>query len=137
MSYKNKIEAFRAAFEEQYNARLSRLNSDSKPCAIKVETGYKFDKVFVITSTGQQVGRYMVETRTGDIYGIKSWTQVNKRRWFGTLNSVGQYDWSESYARPLPGTDAEREQFKRETKIKSGHKKRGRKSNAELLQAAN
>lgn len=127
MSYTDKLEAFRVALEAQHNERLARLVPDSTPDVVCTEAGYKFDKVFIITSVAEKLGRYMVETRTGDIYAIKSWTQVNKRRWYGTLETVDQYDWSDFYARPLPGTDAERLQVKRETEIKSTHKKRGRK----------
>ena len=75
----------------------------------------------------QRMGRYMVESRTGDVYGIKSWTQVNKRRCYGSLDTVNQYDWSDFYARPLSGTEAEKLHHEREKKIKSTHKKRGRK----------
>lgn len=137
MTYKKKIENFRSVFAQQHNERRSRLYSNLEPDKIEIETGYKFDKVYVVTDCGagatQKLGRYMVESRTGDIWGIKSWTQVNKRRWYGTLDSVGDYDWSDFYARPLPGTDAERDQFERESNIKSAHKKRGRRPKSESL----
>lgn len=137
MTYKKKIENFRSVFAQQHNERRSRLYSNLEPDKIEIETGYKFDKVYVVTDCGQgatqKLGRYMVESRTGDIWGIKSWTQVNKRRWYGTLDSVGDYDWSDFYARPLPGTDAERGQFERESNIKSAHKKRGRLLKSESL----
>lgn len=127
MSYTIFLEAFRVTLEAQHNERLSRLAPDTEPEKVGTEAGYKFDKVFVVTGSGEKIGRYMVETRTGDIYAIKSWTQVNKRRWYGKLETIDQYDWSDFYARPLPGTDAERLQVERETEIKSTHKKRGRK----------
>ena len=131
MSYNDKLEQFRTVFETQHNERLARLYSNLDSESIGVEMGYKFDKVFVVRNTGadatQRMGRYMVESRTGNIYGIKSWTQVNKRRWYGTLDTIDQYDWSDFYARPLSGTDAEKMDDEREQKIKSMHKKRGRK----------
>ena len=131
MSYNDKLEQFRTHFETQHNERLARLYSNLDSESIGVEMGYKFDKVFVVRNTGadatQRMGRYMVESRTGNIYGIKSWTQVNKRRWYGTLDTIDQYDWSDFYARPLSGTDAEKMDDEREQKIKSMHKKRGRK----------
>lgn len=139
MSYNDKLEQFRTRFETQHNERLARLYSNLDSESIGVEMGYKFDKVFVVHNTGadatQRMGRYMVESRTGNIYGIKSWTQVNKRRWYGTLDTIDQYDWSDFYARPLPGTDAEKMDDEREQKIKSMHKKRGRKPKVANLKA--
>jgi len=133
MSYSKKLEHFRVTFEQQNNERLARLYPNLEPEKVGAEQGYKFDKVFVINQSGQRMGRYMVESRTGAIYGIKSWTQVNKRRQYGTLDTVDQYDWSDFYARPLPGTEAEKEYVKREEAIKATHKKRGRKPKASKL----
>lgn len=126
MSYKDKLEKFRALFEKQNNERKARLYPNLQPDTVEVESGYKFDKVFINNGT-QRMGRYMVESRTGNIYGIKSWTQVNKRRLYGTLDTVEQYDWSPFYATPVPGSDAEKQLADREAKIAAGYKKRGRK----------
>lgn len=128
------LEKFVNRFQEQHNERLARLFPDSEPMKVRTEKGYKFVKVFLVNAEElRDEGRYMVDRRTGDIYGVKSWTQVNFRRWFGTLETVEEYDWSEYHARPLPGTDAEREHVSREDKIRSSHKKRGRKTRAEKL----
>ena len=45
----------------------------------EIETGRKFDKVYVKTSV-QKLGRYMVDRNSWVIYGIKSWAQINPRR---------------------------------------------------------
>jgi len=132
MSYEEKLENFRETFERHHNERMARLYPTLTPDMIECETGYKFDKVFVNNGT-QRLGHYMVESRTGAIYGITSWTQVNKRRQYGTLDTVDQYDWSDFYARPLPGSDAEMAHVKREEEIKAGQKKRGRKRKATQL----
>ena len=42
----------------------------------KVETGRKFDKVYVQTPN-QKLGRYMVDRNSWQIFGIKSWAQIN------------------------------------------------------------
>jgi hypothetical protein len=136
MSYQKKLEAFRVQFQSHHNERKARLYPQSQPDSVEVEEGYKFDKVFLV-SDGEPVGRYMVESRTGDIYGIKSWTQVNRRRWYGTLNTVDQYDWSEERGRPLPGTEAEKKHVAREDRITRKHKKRGRKPKALALSGVN
>jgi hypothetical protein len=132
MTYAEKLEAFRALFEKQNAERQARLFSNLTPDTVGVETGYKFDKVFVNTGA-QRMGRYMVESRTGEIFGIKSWTQVNRRRHYGTLDTITQWDWSDFYARPLAGTNAERAHVERETEIKSTHKRRGRKPKSQML----
>jgi hypothetical protein len=132
MSYADKLEHFRAIFETHHNERLARLYDNVGPESVEIEQGYKFDKVYINTGV-QKSGRYMIESRTGAIYGIKSWTQVNRRRQFGTLDTVDDYDWSEYHGRPLPGTQAEKDHVVREAEIVASHKKRGRKPKHEKL----
>ena len=132
-TYEDKLERFRALFEGQSNDRKARLYSNLDSDSVEIETGYKFDKVYINNGV-QRMGRYMVESRTGIIWGIKSWTQVNRRRQYGTLDTVEQYDWSDFYGRPVVGTEAEVEQAQREATIKAGHKKRGRKRKVDLLE---
>jgi hypothetical protein len=132
MTYKEKLEYFRALLERQHNERLKRLYPNASYEPVGVEEGYKFDKVFTILPRGIKIGRYMVESRTGIIYGIKSWTQVNRRRQYGTLDTVDQYSWDDG-ARPLPGTEAEKLHVEREAKIKAAQKKRGRRPKSQLL----
>ena len=91
----------------------------------EIETGRKFDKVYVKTSV-QKLGRYMVDRNSWVIYGIKSWAQINPRRTFGTLDTVDQYDWSPYNGVPKAGTSAERIHNETEAKIAAGYKKRGR-----------
>ena len=91
----------------------------------KVETGRKFDKVYVQTPN-QKLGRYMVDRNSWQIFGIKSWAQINPRRTFGTIDVVNQYDWSGYTGTPKSGTSAERIHAEAELKITAGYKKRGR-----------
>ena len=91
----------------------------------EIETGRKFDKVYVKTSV-QKLGRYMVDRNSWVIYGIKSWAQINPRRTFGTLDTVDQYDWSPYNGVPKAGTQAEKVHNETEAKIAAGYKKRGR-----------
>lgn len=90
-----------------------------------VETGRKFDKVYEQTKT-QKLGRYMVDRNSWQIFGIKSWAQINPRRTFGTIDTVDQFDWTGHTASPKPGTEAERVHNETEAKIAAGYKKRGR-----------
>jgi len=90
-----------------------------------IETGRKFDKVYVKTSV-QKLGRYMVDRNSWVIYGIKSWAQINPRRTFGTLDTIDQYDWTGYNGVPKAGTAAEKAHVEAEAKIAAGYKKRGR-----------
>ena len=84
--------------------------------------GRVYDKVH---ASGEE-GRYMVERKTGDIYGIKSWNQHNPRRLYGNLNSVAQWDWSVFPAVPVAGTLSETLHNAREATFAVTYKKRGR-----------
>ena len=119
VEYVEKLEKFRQAFQ-----------SADKGCqdfgeTVEIETGRKFDKVYVKTSV-QKLGRYMVDRNSWVIYGIKSWAQINERRTYGTLDTVDQYDWSHFYGVPKAGTEAERLHQKREAEIAKNFKPRGR-----------
>ena len=51
--------------------------------------GYKYARIWsehTIDYAGkytQRLAQFRVDVKTGDIYGVKSWTQVNTRRWYG------------------------------------------------------
>jgi hypothetical protein len=85
-------------------------------------SGRVYDKVYAVNESG----RYMVERKTGNIYGIKSWNQHNPRRLYGTLDTVDQWDWSVFPAIPKTGTIAEADHIGRENVFKGNYKKRGR-----------
>lgn len=108
-------------FVKTLNAENQRIAGDTW----QVETGRKFDKVYV-QGKFQKSGRYMVDRNSWQIFGIKSWAQINPRRTFGTLDSVSQYEWSGYTATPKAGTNAERIHVEAEAKIAAGYKKRGR-----------
>lgn len=125
VEYVQKLEAFRKAFQTAENGR--HQNADT----VEIESGRKFDKVYVQTYTGngaplQRLGRYMVDRNSWVIYGIKSWAQINERRTYGTLDTVDQYDWAAYYGTPKVGTEAERLHIERESAIASQFKARGR-----------
>lgn len=118
VEYTQKLEKFRAAFENQ-------SPSTKHGEKVQIETGRKFDKVYVQTNV-QKLGRYMIDRNSWVIYGIKSWAQINPRRTFGTLDTVDQYDWSGYNGVPKAGTDAEKLHTELESQITAGYKKRGR-----------
>ena len=108
-------------FVKTLNAENQRVAGDTW----QVETGRKFDKVFV-QGKHQKFGRYMVDRNSWTIYGIKSWAQINPRRTFGTIDTVAQFDWSGYTGSPKSGTAAEKEHTAREAEIAKTYKKRGR-----------
>ena len=110
---------------EKFVATLTKENVGVKGDTWQVETGRKFDKVYVQTDV-QKLGRYMIDRNSWIIYGIKSWAQINERRTYGTLDTVDQYDWSHFYGVPKAGTEAERLHLKREAEIAKSFKPRGR-----------
>lgn len=119
VEYVEKLEKFRTMFEAQELGCIQ--NGDT----IAIETGRKFDKVYVQTKV-QKLGRYMIDRNSWVIYGIKSWAQINPRRTYGTLDTIDQYEWSHYYGKPKAGTDAEKLAEARETEIQQNYKPRGR-----------
>lgn len=119
VEYVEKLEKFRAMFQAQELGCVQ--NGDT----IAIETGRKFDKVYVRTKV-QNLGRYMIDRNSWVIYGIKSWAQINPRRTYGTLDTIDQYDWSHYYGKPKTGTDAEKLAVAREVEIQQNYKPRGR-----------
>ena len=118
VEYSQKLEKFVNALNDQ---NVSATRGDKW----QIETGRKFDKVYVQTNV-QKLGRYMVDRNSWVIYGIKSWAQINPRRTFGTLDTVDQYDWAPYNGVPKAGTQAEKLHNETEAKIAAGYKKRGR-----------
>jgi len=123
VEYVEKLEKFRQAFQA---ADVGCSHGDT----VGIETGRKFDKVYIQTYHNgqplQKIGRYMVDRNSWVIYGIKSWAQINERRVFGTLDTVDQYDWSSFQGVPKAGTEAEKLHLKREAEIAKNFKPRGR-----------
>lgn len=112
------------SYENRLNEFVKKLTSTNK-IQFNVEVGRKYDKVF----TGKDANRtavYMVEKSTETIYGTKSWAMINRRRMYGTLSTMDQYDWSGRKGVPLAGTDAAAEFERRETEIVKNYKPRGR-----------
>lgn len=70
--------------------------------------------------------RFFIDRNSWEIFGAKSSFQYNPRRLYGTLATVGQYDWAQENPTPLPNTDAEKAFLDREAEIQKNYKPRGR-----------
>lgn len=125
-----------------YNVNLMEnfrktLQSHNQGVTVQVMEGYKFNKIYVDygTDNGGLKAFFMVDVANGDIYGVKSLTQVNKRRWYGTLQTVDQWNWNTlgNDPSPLAGTAAEQSVTAREQGIVASYKKRGRPRKVDAL----
>lgn len=117
--YYTKLELFRAAVEAQEASCVQSGHT------VHIEKGRKFNKVYIQTPN-QKLGRYMVDRNSWEIYGIKSWAQVNPRRMFGTLDTIGDYDWSSYTGTPTAGTPSAIQFTTREATIRQSYAPRGR-----------
>ncbi len=124
VSYVQKIEEFRAALQAADMGCIR--NGDT----VGIDVGRKYDRIYIQTyhngQPNQKLARYFVDRNSWEILGAKSYHQVNPRRIYGTLDSVGQYDWAPYYGVPKAGTSAERIHLAREAEIAKSHRPRGR-----------
>lgn len=56
---------------------------------VKIVPGRKYTKVNIDDS-----GKYMIENDTGRIFGIKGYGVIHRGHYYGTLDTVGELDWS-------------------------------------------
>lgn len=105
------------------------------PPRFNYDIGYKYARISAVHGTNadgthtQRMAQFRVDVETGDIYGCKSWTQVNTRRWFGDLDKIKEWSWRYApSATPRPDTVSEFLLAEREREIKENYKARGRKS---------
>ncbi len=70
----------------------------------------------------------MVDRRTGEIFGTKSWAMINTRRQYGTIHTFNEWDWSPESRRPTPisGTPSYTLHEQREAGFKANYGPRGR-----------
>jgi hypothetical protein len=124
VSYVQKLEMFRMELETVDVG--CKLNGDK----IHVETGRKYDRVYVQTfhngTPNQKIARYFVDRHTWVIYACKSYTQINPRRVFGTLDTISEWEWSAYHGIPKSGTASEQRHLAREAEILKTQKPRGR-----------
>ena len=98
-----KLETFRAMIEAQTRQRYAdewkrdqargmnydlSVHEPQMVCTIKL--GRKYANVDVGSS-----GRYMVELATGAIYGIKGYGVIHRGHYYGTLDTIADWDWSD------------------------------------------
>lgn len=94
--FETRIKAFAVIVEEQQIARLHEqelaCQSNINNAKTVVVPGNKYTKVNVGGS-----GRFMVEISTGNIFGTKGYGQIHKGHFYGTLDTVNDYNWGDYY----------------------------------------
>ncbi len=63
---------------------------------VNVKPGRKYTKVDVGRS-----GKYMVVNETGEIFGIKAYGVINKRHYYGTLETMNEWNWGGFHAHKI------------------------------------
>ena len=100
---KEKIQAFAQKVEQEQIARMAEqgfsqivIDTSTK---VTVKDGKKFTKVDIGNS-----GRYMVDNETGNIFGIKAYGVVHRGHFYGTVDTINEYNWGDYYPLKLDGS---------------------------------
>jgi len=89
------LEHFRQLLETQQRERYARDYPHSVPPTVTIKTGKKYIKVDIDRS-----GAYMVESDTGDIYGIKAYGVIHRGHKYGNVATVDAWSWGDYRAVP-------------------------------------
>lgn len=88
----DKVKRFAEMLEEQQKERLIRdklgCEANLNNCKTRVVDGQKYIKVDVGTS-----GKYMIEKSSSSIFGIKAYGVIHRGHQYGTLDTIGEWDW--------------------------------------------
>lgn len=98
----SKLEAFAKLLEAQ---QIERLHQQDLACDANIahaRTNIKNGKKFVKVDVGNS-GKYMVEVETGNIFGIKGYGVVHRGHWYGTLDTINEYQWGDYYPVKIKG----------------------------------
>jgi len=88
---------------EHAQSMIKYFPGKDKYYTIVAEPGSKFHKIMEYKVDGGGQVRYFVENSTGIIYGAESLRKPNFKRWYGTLDTINEWDWSGYYAESLTG----------------------------------
>ena len=91
----DKLKAFAELLEQNQIRELVNMNLACEAniinCKVHIRPGKKYTKIDVGSS-----GKYMIDA-DGNIFGIKGYGQINKKKRFGTLDTIDQYFWGRYY----------------------------------------
>jgi hypothetical protein len=94
-----KLKVFAKVLEKEQIERLQKdgLGYQSNIDSVKVQIieGKKYVKVNIGNS-----GKYMIDW-DGNIFGIKAYGVINKKKCYGTLDTINEWYWGDYTARPM------------------------------------
>src|SRR5215471_3148366 len=83
--FANLLESSQKAYLKQHSLDCE---ANMKAAETRIVPGNKYTKIDVGSS-----GKYMIVNETSEIYGIKAYGVIHKGHYYGTLETVDQYDW--------------------------------------------
>lgn len=88
-----KLETFRKLVEADQRRGYLKTYPNSvnidQACSCRLKMGKRYCNVDVGSS-----GKYMVTLEAGEIYGIKAYGVLHRGHYYGTLDTIDQWDWS-------------------------------------------
>ena len=98
MEYREKLQVLAALVEKESIEDLHKWNlacdANIEYARTKIIEGNKYDKIDIGNS-----GKLMIEARTGNIFGIKAYGQIHKKKYYGNLDTINEWYWGEYYPR--------------------------------------
>lgn len=88
-----KLETFRATLETAQLEGLIRHKVDCEANRLNAKCSVKLGGKYARVDCGSS-GMYMVILATGEIYGIKAYGVIHRGHFYGTLDTLEDYDWS-------------------------------------------
>ncbi len=98
MNILNKINEFAALVEKEQIERLYAEGLDCVPNIAAARTQVKVGPKYTRVDVGNS-GRFMVENKTGNIFGIKGYGVVHRGHFYGNLDTITEYNWGGYYPR--------------------------------------
>jgi DNA-directed RNA polymerase subunit RPC12/RpoP len=90
VSMGTKVQKLKDKIEQQQAERYAKDYPHVEPPKVTVKEGGKYIRVDVGTS-----GKYMVEKDTGNIYGIKGYGVIHRGHFYGTLDTIDDFNWGD------------------------------------------
>lgn len=94
------VQGFAAVVQEQQRARFVKdygaenaADVHKRAWVVTVKVGPKYTRVDVGDS-----GKYMVVNATGEIFGIKGYGVIHRGHYYGTLETVADWQWGDYHA---------------------------------------
>lgn len=91
--------------EEKIKILCDKITKESQEYLIKRNLGcesnlqnaiahYHIGKKYIRIDIGSS-GRYMIDNKTGEIFGIKAYGVIHKGHFFGNLDTINEYFWGD------------------------------------------